>query len=182
MHPSDIDRFLPPMRCDKDCGGCCGAATCSVGELARLKDYAAKHGIEARRQGTTCPYFQGGTCAVYPVRPMVCRTFGHVPEMVCERGHNVNIAPGVQRHLFLLMKREHERGGAWKMIHEAAYTIPEIEQVFSDALKCSVTMTQDGVPVRRPTNHAYNGARLMKMMGVAFEQFVFMDRTTGDRT
>ena len=47
----------------------------------------------------TCRYYQKGKCAIYPVRPFLCRLFGHVPTMICARGYNRNISPGKEEKL-----------------------------------------------------------------------------------
>lgn len=39
----------------------------------------------------TCGFYQKGRCAVYPVRPFLCRLFGHVESLVCIRGYNRNL-------------------------------------------------------------------------------------------
>ena len=56
-----------------------------------IRAYASEHGIEPLDQGTQCPWYQGGKCAVYIVRPLVCHLFGHTEELLCSRGYNVNI-------------------------------------------------------------------------------------------
>jgi Fe-S-cluster containining protein len=90
---------MPHMKCDTGCDACCGPVACNRDEYERVTGYAAAHGITPIRQGITCPYFQGGKCAVYPVRPFVCQLFGHVPELHCPRGYNVNIPEKRERKL-----------------------------------------------------------------------------------
>lgn len=65
--------------------------------------YARERGIRPIDQGLTCPWFQGGRCAVHPVRPMLCRLFGHVPQpqMQCSRGHNRNVSREDARALMM---------------------------------------------------------------------------------
>lgn len=82
---------LPVMQCDAGCGECCGVVPCTQGEFEAVSNYAAANGIEPVRQGVTCPWYQQGVCKVHEVRPSLCRLFGHVPEMECSRGYNVNI-------------------------------------------------------------------------------------------
>lgn len=82
---------LPPMRCDDGCGDCCGAVPATAAERARVETYARTHGIEPRRQGITCPWYDGKRCAVYTVRPLVCVAMGHVPRLECSRGYNRNV-------------------------------------------------------------------------------------------
>lgn len=82
---------FPPMRCDEGCGECCGPAPASKAELAAVRHYIAAHGIKPIEQGLTCPFYQSGRCAVYPVRPRICQAFGHVETLTCPRGYNVDV-------------------------------------------------------------------------------------------
>lgn len=95
---------------------------CSDAEYATIERYVAEHELTPQRQGLTCPWYQDGKCQVHPVRPGVCRLFGHVENMVCCKGYNVNIGsrlirqwddklmnPGPTRVL-------HEVFGDWKEI------------------------------------------------------------------
>ena len=82
---------LPAMRCDDGCGECCGVVPATRDELAAIRRYMAHHGVEAvDRGGLTCPFFDG-KCTIYPVRPFICRAFGHVQGLDCPRGYNVNV-------------------------------------------------------------------------------------------
>lgn len=77
-----------------------------------MANYAAEHAIEPRDQGLTCPWYQDGCCAVHPVRPALCRLFGHVPQMTCCNGHNVNIGGA-------LLRKWHEKiKGSTRWLHE----------------------------------------------------------------
>jgi hypothetical protein len=82
---------LPEMRCDKHCGACCGVVPINSVERQQLKSYVAEHNLHPLWQGSTCPFYQKGTCAVYPVRPLACRAYGHSWRMDCPRGYNENI-------------------------------------------------------------------------------------------
>lgn len=92
-------RELPSMRCDDGCGRCCGMVPVTAAEYARVIAYAREHGIEPVIQGITCPFWQGGKCSVYEVRPLVCKLMGHVPELTCPRGYNVNVGSDRGRKL-----------------------------------------------------------------------------------
>lgn len=82
---------LPSMRCDDGCGQCCGVVPATREELAAIRRYMAAKGVEAvDRGGLTCPFFDG-RCTIYPVRPFICRAFGHVKGLECPRGYNVNV-------------------------------------------------------------------------------------------
>lgn len=90
---------LPIMQCDPNCGECCGIVLCTQQEFDRVVAYAERHSIEPIRQGSTCPFYQGGKCAVYEVRPFPCKMFGHVPGMNCPRGYNSNITKAMEDRL-----------------------------------------------------------------------------------
>lgn len=93
---------FPPMRCDDNCGRCCGVVPCLESEYMAVVDYAAAHGIKPLDQGITCPWYQGGKCSVYPVRPLLCRVYGHAaePALTCPLGYNVNsITPEAAKRL-----------------------------------------------------------------------------------
>lgn len=103
---------LPVMRCDSGCGECCGVAPATETEFRKVEEYVRQNGVEALDQGVTCPFYQGGKCAVYPVRPLACRLFGHSEGMVCPRGHNVNVPERkVRRHIMT-------RGLPTRTLHE----------------------------------------------------------------
>ena len=85
-------KVLPAMACDDGCGDCCGPVPVTESEYRAVERFVQKHAIApALDSGTTCPFFISGTCAIYTVRPLPCRVFGHVPRLTCSRGHNVNV-------------------------------------------------------------------------------------------
>lgn len=90
---------LPVMQCDPNCGECCGVVLCKESEFAAIGSFIEAEAIEPKAQGLTCPFFQGGTCAVYEVRPMVCRLFGHCERLTCPHGYNANIGSARERHI-----------------------------------------------------------------------------------
>lgn len=77
---------LPAMQCVPGCGDCCGPVPVDQGELDAILQYAAQHHVYPAHRGLLCPYFQRGACQVYPVRPRVCRAYGHDPGLVCAHG------------------------------------------------------------------------------------------------
>ena len=70
-----------------NCGNCCvDLLPVTKGELDKLYHYAKKHGLKEHRQAPfwdpkatdlTCPFRNSHTkqCEVYPVRPLICRSF-----------------------------------------------------------------------------------------------------------
>lgn len=116
---------LPVMRCDRNCGECCGMAVCNEDEFARINAHIRQHRIEPRRQGITCPFYQAGHCAIYEVRPWVCRLFGHDPGLVCPRGYNVNLDPRKLKSLHEQYRREGDP--AARCLHELVYSLEEMK-------------------------------------------------------
>jgi Fe-S-cluster containining protein len=106
-------KLLPPMKCDKGCGDCCGYAPATEQEYRKVLYVANAKKLTLKHQGQTCPFYQDGTCAVYDARPFACRFFGHVPEMVCSRGYNTNVTPKVQ------LKLLRAGGKPTRILHEA---------------------------------------------------------------
>ena len=105
-------KTFPPMKCDSGCGRCCGIVPVTETEFQRVARYAQEHALEPVDQGITCPWYQGDKCAVYDVRPLVCRMFGHVPQMECPKGYNVNIPERQAQRMIL------SNGQANRTLHE----------------------------------------------------------------
>lgn len=71
------------------CGKCCSAnLPLTDGEIDRIKKYIKRKGIQKHRHivptktvtvDMTCPFLmdekENDRCAIYPVRPLICRTF-----------------------------------------------------------------------------------------------------------
>lgn len=113
---------IPKMRCDR-CGECCGPAACSPSEFAAVAEYAEDHGIEPVKQGITCPWYgEGVGCRVYPVRPFICRLFGHTPELRCKNGHNVSVSRGAEVRLSTRLPRRDD----FRWMHECCYSCHEV--------------------------------------------------------
>jgi len=81
------------MRCDDGCGRCCGPVPVTARELGRVRAYMKQHGIKPNPNPAPlqCPLYDGQSCTVHPVRPLLCRVFGHTPRLDCCRGYNVNL-------------------------------------------------------------------------------------------
>lgn len=82
---------IPPMQCRGQCQAACGPIDFSDAEAARL----AAHPIGAKIPRAahvaftpgSCPALTIlGQCAVYALRPMVCRLWGAVMSMHCKHG------------------------------------------------------------------------------------------------
>ncbi len=110
-------KVLPPMRCDAGCGECCGVIPVTETEYRRVERFAREHGIVPVDHGAagdklTCPFYQGGTCAVYEVRPVICRVFGHAADLPCARGYNTNVD---QRQIDRML---HANGRPTRLLHQ----------------------------------------------------------------
>jgi len=93
------------MQCDEGCGECCGIIPTTETEYKRVERYIKEHNIqpvENQDDFRVCPFYQGGKCAIYPVRPLICQVFGHADNelLTCPRGYNVNV-PERQIHRML---------------------------------------------------------------------------------
>ncbi len=84
---------LPAMQCDDGCGACCGPVPVTKSEAYEILGYMRRHGVtpKADHGPLQCALFDGQRCTVHPVRPLLCRVFGHTPRLECSRGHNVNV-------------------------------------------------------------------------------------------
>ncbi len=109
---------LPVMQCDFGCSDCCGIVQCHGWEYQRIEAYAKNHGIVPAEQGVTCPWYQGGKCSVYEVRPFVCRLFGHVngDRMTCSRGYKAIIPQSVE--LKFVQHYAADKAGGTRYLHE----------------------------------------------------------------
>lgn len=127
---------LPVMQCDEDCGECCGPVFCSPGEFGRIKQFVERNGVTPIAQGfLTCPFYQGGQCAIYEARPFTCRMFGHCSKMVCPRGYNANVTREREDELIREYMRRGGRMDQGKLLHEFAYSLDEIKQLAKIAQK-----------------------------------------------
>jgi len=73
------------------CGGCCGPVPVSPPERKKIIDFCNRNKIEippydeknkllTTGKGMKCPFFSvlEKKCEIYPVRPLLCRMFGHI--------------------------------------------------------------------------------------------------------
>jgi len=114
---------LPPIQCDSGCGECCGPAMCTDREYREISAHMARHGIKAVQQGIVCPMYQRGACAIYAVRPLICRTYGHFAGLPCGRGYRSKARPESERKILPV---EYVKA-ATRCVHEMAYSIDELD-------------------------------------------------------
>lgn len=88
----DVYSQIPEARCPEGCGDCCGPVFPSLTELRNIKDWCINHHIGFRdfldvTENGTCPYLdQDKRCAIYPVRPFLCRILGASTDLPCPLG------------------------------------------------------------------------------------------------
>ena len=112
--------------------------------------YAACHNITPIRQGLTCPWHQNGCCAVYEVRPFICRRFGHTQNLLCRHGGKFTLwSPGKARSE-LARERELARTSGIVYLHQACYSNKEIAQMLSDHAAKTTAATPCESPAVEP--------------------------------
>lgn len=78
---------LPTIACKGLCSVACGPIPMSIAEAQRLKKADPLRRQPAVRQDLSCIYLtEQRRCSVYPVRPLICRTWGLVKRMSCMHG------------------------------------------------------------------------------------------------
>lgn len=112
---------LPEMRCDAHCRECCSEAVpVTEEELVRVVLYANERDIAPQeREPQMCPWYdtEAGRCAVWPVRPLMCHAFGHIPELECAKGYNANVPDAAE-----LLDELRALGPRTRFLHEVRRT------------------------------------------------------------
>ena len=99
---------LPAFDCAR-CGECCGPVPCTVEEWEAIAAFCWVNGVEpiaywAQGRPADCPFLRfqdaGCSCAVYEVRPRICRLMGHVPRLACPRA-DTRFIPGIDEARYL---------------------------------------------------------------------------------
>jgi len=75
---------LPRIDCQRQCQESCGPILMSRVEWLRVRRQPG--GRRTMRDERTCPMLRRGGCAVYTVRPLICRLYGLVERMRCPFG------------------------------------------------------------------------------------------------
>lgn len=130
-------KVLPPMGCEPHCGECCTIVPATETEFQRVRRYAEEHEVTPRAQGLTCPFYQGGGCAVHEVRPNICRVFGYLPQLVCGRGHNVT---GVEDQAERMIRAT---GAPSRFLHELlGWTPEEVRDALADLRELALAASE----------------------------------------
>ena len=87
---------IPSFDC-KHCQQCSNPIMWFKAEQINIKDYLQKHHLsfltlseeEFRQYQMKCPYLHNNRCCIYPVRPIVCRLQGVIPELSCPFNNSV---------------------------------------------------------------------------------------------
>lgn len=78
---------VPDVGCKGLCAAACGPIGMSATEHAALVEAAAVLGLRvAVDEEGACTLLQGGRCATYEARPLICRLYGAVAALRCEHG------------------------------------------------------------------------------------------------
>lgn len=85
----------------ENCGACCGPVPVNPPEFEKIVEFVQKNpdalnvALNLKNDALTCPFRDEklGRCAIYPVRPILCRLFGLCEQMQCCKGNSANIDP-----------------------------------------------------------------------------------------
>lgn len=86
-----IYSLIPDFEC-QHCHQCCGPIIWFEPEEILIREYLQKQKIrrfvwtieEFEQKHMRCPYLGENGCIIYPVRPIVCRLQGNIPELECK--------------------------------------------------------------------------------------------------
>lgn len=76
---------IPKIACQRKCQECCGPIKCHGVEWERMRA-ASLVPLDVIGPNLTCPALHHGACAIYAVRPLICRLWGVVRKMACPWG------------------------------------------------------------------------------------------------
>lgn len=92
---------IPSFEC-KHCQLCSNPIFWLKPEEINIQEYLKNHHLsyitlseeEFRLNDLKCPYLQNNRCCIYPVRPIVCRLQGLIPELTCPNNKTVLLSKG----------------------------------------------------------------------------------------
>ncbi len=82
-----------------NCGKCCGIIPVTNTDIERIRKFVHENpsALEVfareREDVLECRFRdnEARKCAIYPVRPTICRLFGVIKELQCENGNSANV-------------------------------------------------------------------------------------------
>lgn len=91
---------IPPVDC-QHCQACCRVIFWFQPEEIMIREYLQQHGREYitwtedefRQHDMKCPYLENNRCSIYPVRPVICRLQGTIPELPCKHNKSTLLSP-----------------------------------------------------------------------------------------
>lgn len=112
---SKVWGLIPDFECKQDCHECCGPISWSPVEDIVIQEYMKEHNIKDVHWTTEqyienkllCPYIINNKCIIYPVRPIVCRLQGHIPELPCPYNKNYDVSRQTVDKIYREMKKLH---------------------------------------------------------------------------
>ena len=85
---------IPTHKTCKNCGSCCGVIPATRQELKDIEEYVHIHKpvLQKNKDIATCPFLNADKmCAIYPVRPLICRLTGVAERLDCAHGNSERI-------------------------------------------------------------------------------------------
>ena len=107
-HQELYDMIPEVEGCNGGCSDCCGPVPFTAWEWSRIED---------KRKGNkelTCPYIMlNGKCEIYEKRPLMCRLYGAVEDLKCDKVKTDNLLTKEEAHkildeYFKLMKKDQD--------------------------------------------------------------------------
>lgn len=86
------DNFIPQHNC-RNCGMCCGPVPLNENEYKKINDFVIKNkpNYNKKNDFLTCKFRVDNKCAIYSVRPTICRLMGVVKGMECNYGNTFEL-------------------------------------------------------------------------------------------
>ena len=105
----ELRQRIPGFTSIVGCHDCCGLATASSGEMARLPRKTGAGHVAALAEWS-CPHLGEQGCEVYGERPLICRLFGTTPRLLCPNGmrpvYMIDPRTEAEIHQFLASTRQ----------------------------------------------------------------------------
>lgn len=75
----ELREEIPSFECIPGCTDCCGPIVFSKWEWSQVKEKKEAESID-------CPYSLQSKCEIYDDRPILCRIYGTVEDLLCPHG------------------------------------------------------------------------------------------------